>query len=95
VEKTGSVTVEVDDKIRQKILERLKTSPHTSGIAILAISPDGKTIASGSWDKSVKLWDVANGQRDGFPVRSFVLDPRALPFHRTGRCWHHRPITAP
>ena len=25
-------------------------------------SPDGTTLASGSWDKTVRIWDVATGQ---------------------------------
>src|SRR5260370_29679915 len=35
---------------------------HTDTVESLAISPDGKTLASGSADNSVKLWDVATGQ---------------------------------
>ncbi len=30
----------------------------------VAISPDGKKIVSGSWDKAVKVWDVASGKCD-------------------------------
>jgi WD40 repeat protein len=38
-----------------------KLEGHTSSIFTLAFSPDGKTLASGSMDQTVKLWDVANG----------------------------------
>lgn len=34
---------------------------HRSAVWSVAISPDGKTIASSSLDKTVKLWDLATG----------------------------------
>ena len=35
---------------------------HTNSIWALAFSPDGKTLASGSADQTVKVWDTASGQ---------------------------------
>jgi WD40 repeat protein len=35
---------------------------HGDGIDCLALSPDGKTLASGSRDKSVRVWDSATGK---------------------------------
>jgi len=32
------------------------------GVYATALSPDGKTIASGSWDGSVKLWNIDMGK---------------------------------
>ena len=34
---------------------------HTDWVNSVAFSPDGTTLASGSWDNKVKLWDVATG----------------------------------
>jgi WD40 repeat protein len=35
---------------------------HAGPIEALAFSPDGKTLASGSYDKTTKLWDVATAR---------------------------------
>jgi PKD repeat protein len=35
---------------------------HTSSVFSVAFSPDGKLLASGSWDDTVKLWEVSTGQ---------------------------------
>lgn len=35
---------------------------HGGRIDAVAYSPDGATIATGSWDKTVKIWDAATGQ---------------------------------
>jgi WD40 repeat protein len=50
-------------------------SGHTDWIYSFAISPDGKTLASGSWDGEVRLWNLA----DGKPGLTFLAAPGYKP----------------
>lgn len=38
---------------------------HSDVIASIAISPDGKTLASASWDMTLQLWNLENGKNTG------------------------------
>ena len=39
-------------------LKAEKQSAHSDRVTSVAFSPDGKTIVSGSWDKTLKVWDA-------------------------------------
>lgn len=34
---------------------------HSQRVTSLAFSPDGKTLVSGSWDRTVKVWNLDTG----------------------------------
>lgn len=39
-------------------LKAEKKSAHSSPVGSVAFSPDGKTIVSGSYDQTLKVWDA-------------------------------------
>jgi WD40 repeat protein len=59
---------------------------HEGFVNSVAFSPDGKTLASGSYDKTIKLWNITTGKeitslnrhQDG--VRSIAFSPDGKTF---------------
>jgi RND family efflux transporter MFP subunit len=57
-----SEVIDLENAGRITISPRASFTGHTGLIWSLAYSPDGKTLASGSLDTTVKLWDIGTGQ---------------------------------
>jgi WD40 repeat protein len=64
-------------------IEIVPTVGHSEGITSAAFGPDGRTIISASWDKTLKLWSVADGRE----LRTFKGDKsfNAVAFAPDGR----------
>merc|ERR1711998_754733 len=56
---------------------------HSSSVNSVCYSPDGKTLASGSYDGTVRIWDVMSGEcvstESTLPV-SFITSSTPLPY---------------
>lgn len=43
-------------------LKQPRAKPPQNRIWSVAFSPDGSTLANGSWDETIKVWDVKTGE---------------------------------
>jgi uncharacterized protein with WD repeat len=57
---------------------------HSGWISSLAFSPDGQRLASSSWDRSVKVWEVPSGEQSSTITRK-MMEVQTLAFSPDGR----------
>jgi len=69
---------------RQTHLEIKTLRGHTDTITSVAFSPDGQRIATGSWDRSAKVWDAASG-RELLTLKGHAGGVRSVAFCPDGR----------
>jgi WD40 repeat protein len=57
---------------------------HTGQVNALAFAPDGRTVASGSADRTIKLWDAGTG-RELATFRGHTRSVTAVAFSPDGK----------
>ncbi|MET8453482.1 trypsin-like peptidase domain-containing protein [Streptomyces sp. NPDC005209] len=57
---TSEALASLEDAAAGPLRQRL--AGHTGGVGALAFSPDGRTLATGSDDHTVRLWDLSTGK---------------------------------
>lgn len=78
-------------------------SGHTDAVLSVAFSPDGKTLASGSYDRTIRLWNVASHTQRGLlsgstnPQNSVAFSPDGKTLAGGGsgvRLWNTATLTS-
>jgi RND family efflux transporter MFP subunit len=76
--------VELEKKVLKTVNERATLSGPGSSAWALAFSPDGKTLAAGTSDGFINLWDIATGKNTG-TLEKKKIGVLALTFSHDGK----------
>jgi DNA-binding beta-propeller fold protein YncE len=63
----------------------LSLQGHASDVRSVAFSPDGKRLVSGSWDQTLKVWDVQTGQ-EALTLKGHTAFITSVAFSPDGKC---------
>jgi WD40 repeat protein len=58
---------------------------HAGPVTCVAFSPDGTRLATGSADRTVRLWDAADGREVGLPLKGHTATVRGVAFSADGQ----------
>ena len=58
---------------------------HTSAVLSVAFSPDGKYVVSGSWDKTIRVWDAEKGNTVSGPFEGHTDAVLSVAFSPDGK----------
>jgi WD40 repeat protein len=70
--------------LRDEPISSKSTSIHAHNVWALAFSPDGETLATGSADETIQLWDMASGDPVGDPIQGHEGGVTSLAFSPDG-----------
>ena len=78
---------ETDGWVLNVLFERkslVKLMPTGIEVGAVAFNPNGRTIVTGSWDNTLRLWDVDTGQPIGAPLQGHTDSVRSVVFSPDG-----------
>ncbi len=61
------------------------TRAHTRTVYSVEFSPDGKRLVTGSWDNTIRLWNIENWAPIGSPAEEHLMEVTSFAFSRNGQ----------